>query len=154
MYNFKNKNAEIRDVKFGKNVTIVKPSNIYDCQIGDNSFIGPFVEIQKKVLIGKNVKIQSHSFICELVSIGDNVFIGHGVMFINDKFHNGGPANTNKSLWEKTTIDKNVSIGSNSTILPVSICSNVVIGAGSVVTKDITESGVYAGNPSKKIKNL
>ena len=153
MIKFKDKNVEIRKVQFGNNVKIIKPCNIYECIIGDSSFIGPFVEIQKGVIIGKNVKIQSHSLICELVSIGDNVFIGHGVMFINDKFQNGGPANGNKNLWKKTIVEKNVSIGSNSTILPVSICSDVVIGAGSVVTKNISIPGVYAGNPAKKIKN-
>ena len=97
-------------------------------------------------------KIQSHSFICELVSIGDECFIGHGVMFINDLFANGGPANGDKNIWKSTSIGDNVSIGSNSTILPIKICDNVVIGAGSVVTKDIKESGIYAGNPARKIK--
>jgi len=112
------------------------------------------VEIQKGVKIGQNCKIQSHSFICELVKIGDNCFVGHGVMFINDLFTNGGPANGDKSLWKETSIGNNVSIGSNATILPVNICDNVVIGAGSVVVKDINKSGVYAGNPARKIKDL
>ena len=146
--------SQIRDVKFGKNVKVVEPLNIYECEIGDNSFIGPFVEIQKNVVIGKNCKIQSHSFVCELVTIGNNVVVAHGVMFINDLFSNGGPANGDKSLWRETIIGNNVSIGSNATILPVKICNNVVIGAGSVVTKDITKSGIYVGNPAKKIKDL
>jgi len=142
----------IKSVNFGKDVKVVQPVNIYGCTIGDNCFVGPFVEIQKDVTIGANTKIQSHTFICELVDIGSNCFIGHGVMFINDLFQNGGPARGNKNLWKSTKINDHVSIGSNATILPVEICSNVVIGAGSVVTKNITESGVYAGNPAKLIK--
>lgn len=144
--------SQIKDVKFGKNCKIVEPVNLYECEIGDNTFIGPFVEIQKNVRIGKNCRIQSHSFICELVTIEDNVFIAHGVMFINDIFSQGGPSS--KKSWKKTHIGNNVSIGSNATILPVKICNNVVIGAGSVVTKDINEPGIYAGNPAKKLRNI
>ena len=146
--------SQIKDVVFGENVKVVEPLNIYGCEIGNNTFIGPFVEIQKDVKIGKNCKVQSHSFICELVTIGDNTVIAHGVMFINDLFANGGPANGDKNLWKSTTIGNNVSIGSNATILPVSICDNVVIGAGSVVTRDIKESGIYVGNPAKKIRGI
>ena len=146
--------SKIKNVNFEKNVKIIEPVNIYDCEIGDNAFIGPFVEIQKNVRIGKNCKIQSHSFICELVTINDNSFISHGVMFINDKFYNGGPAKGNKKIWKKTIIGKNVSIGSNATILPVSICDNTIIGAGSVVTKNITKKGIYVGNPAKKLRNI
>ena len=145
-------NIGIKNNKFGNNVTIIKPVNIYGSVIDDNVFIGPFVEVQKKCKIGKNTKIQSHSFICELVTIGKNCFIGHGVNFINDRFKNHKPAMGNKFLWEETYVGDNVYIGSNSTILPVKICSNVVIGAGSVITKDIKKSGVYFGNPAKKIK--
>ncbi|MBX7124454.1 MAG: N-acetyltransferase [Cyclobacteriaceae bacterium] len=144
----------IRDVSFGENVKVVQPVNLYGCTIGDNVFVGPFVEIQKRVTIGKNTKIQSHTFICELVDIGEDCFIGHGVMFINDLFSKGGPARGDQSLWKHTHIGNHVSIGSNATILPVSITDHVVIGAGSVVTKDITRSGVYAGNPARLIKNL
>ena len=146
--------SQIKDVIFGQNVKLIEPLNIYGCSIGDNTFIGPFVEIQKDVKIGKNCKIQSHSFICELVTIGDNTVVAHGVMFINDLFATGKPANGNKNLWKSTTIGNNVSMGSNATILPVNICNDVVIGAGSVVTKDITESGIYVGNPARKIKGL
>jgi acetyltransferase-like isoleucine patch superfamily enzyme len=146
--------SQIKDVKFGENVKVVEPLNIYGCEIGDNTFIGPFVEMQKDVRIGKNCKVQSHSFICELVTIGDNTVVAHGVMFINDLFATGGPANGDKNLWKNTTIGNNVSIGSNATILPVSICDNVVIGAGSIVTKNITESGIYVGNPAKKVRDL
>ena len=144
----------VKNVDFGENVTIVQPVNIYGCKISDGVFIGPFVEIQQDVLIGKNTRIQSHSFICELVTIGESCVVAHGVMFINDLFAAGGPARGNKKLWKKTVIGNRVSIGSNATILPVIICDDVVIGAGAVVTRDITESGVYAGNPAKKIRCL
>lgn len=142
----------IKNVEFGKDVTIVNPVNIYGCKIGDGTFIGPFVEVQKDVTIGARCKVQSHSFICELVTIGDDCFIGHGVMFLNDTFIEGGPARGNKNLWKHTKIGNKVSIGSNATILPITICDNVVIGAGAVVTKNIIEPGVYAGNPAKKMK--
>ncbi len=148
------KEATIVNVKFGDSVTVVNPVNLYGCAIGSNVFVGPFVEIQKDVNIGERSKIQSHSFICELVDIGKDCFIGHGVMFINDTFVKGGPARGDKSLWKQTKIGNNVSIGSNATILPVTICDNVVIGAGSVVTKDIKAPGVYVGNPAKFIKKL
>ncbi|AFD08180.1 acyltransferase [Solitalea canadensis] len=144
----------IKDVTLGKNVKVVEPLNLYGCTIGDNCFIGPFVEIQKDVTIGNNTKIQSHSFICELVTIGNSCFIGHGVMFINDLFQTGAPAGGKKELWQYTTIGDNVSIGSNATILSVNICSGVVIGAGAVVTKDIIEPGIYAGNPARLIRKL
>jgi acetyltransferase-like isoleucine patch superfamily enzyme len=139
-------------VVFGEGVKVVQPVNLYGCKIEDNCFIGPFVEIQKRVNIGENTKVQSHTFICELVDIGHHCFIGHGVMFINDLFENGGPAQGDQSKWKSTRIGNHVSIGSNATILPINICDNVVIGAGAVVTKNITESGVYAGNPAKKLK--
>ena len=142
----------IVNVVFGEGVKVVKPCNIYGCTIGNNVFVGPFVEIQKDVTIGDNCKIQSHSFICELVTIGTNCFIGHGVMFINDLFSEGGPAGGDKTKWKETTIGNRVSIGSNATILPVTICNDVVIGAGAVVVKSITEPGVYAGNPAKLIR--
>ena len=146
--------SAIKDVLFGTNVKIVEPVNIYGCTIGDDVFIGPFVEIQKDVKIGERCKIQSHSFVCELVTIGNDCFVGHGVMFVNDTFSNGGTARGNKALWKSTRIGNHVSIGSNATILPVEICNDVVIGAGAVVTKNITESGIYAGNPAKKMRNI
>jgi len=144
----------VRDVVFGSGCKIVEPVNLYGCEIGEDTFIGPFVEIQKKVRIGRRVKVQSHSFICELVSIGDDCFIGHGVMFINDLFSEGQPAGGRRKLWKSTTVGNNVSIGSNATILPAKICDHVVIGAGSVVTRDISEPGVYAGNPARKLRSL
>jgi acetyltransferase-like isoleucine patch superfamily enzyme len=144
----------IRDVTLGDNVKIVEPVNIYGCYIGNNTFIGPFVEIQKDVTIGSDCKVQSHSFICEMVTIGNNCFIGHGVMFINDAFVEGKPAEGKKELWKHTLVGNNVSIGSNATVLPVVICDHAVIGAGAVVTKNITERGIYAGNPAKLIRRL
>jgi acetyltransferase-like isoleucine patch superfamily enzyme len=131
------------DVVFGSNVKVVMPANLYGCTIGNDCFIGPFTEIQKDVTIGDRTKVQSHSFICELVTVGNDCFIGHGVMFINDLFSTGGPARGNKDLWKETHIGNQVSIGSNATILPVSICDNVVIAAGAVVTKNITEPGIF-----------
>jgi len=142
------------DVEFGKDVKVIQPVNLYGCKIGDACFIGPFVEIQKDVIIGDRTKIQSHSFICELVTIGSDCFIGHGVMFINDPFLSGGPARGDKTKWRQVTIGNNVSIGSNATIMPVTICDRAVIGAGAVVTKDITVPGIYAGNPARLLKTL
>ena len=144
--------ALVRDVSFGKDVTLVEPGNLYECTLRDGVFVGPFCEIQKGVVVGERTKVQSHSFICELVTIGNDCFIGHGVMFINDTFAQGGPAGGNSSLWKSTKIGNHVSIGSNATMLPVTVCDDVVIGAGAVVTKDITEPGTYVGNPAKKIR--
>lgn len=149
----------IVDVDFGKGVTIVEPVNLYGCRIGDNSFVGPFVEIQRNVTIGRECRIQSHAFICELVTIGNNCFISHGAKFINDTFQEGEPTRTTgdvppESVWKSTSLGNNICIGTNATILPVSICDNVVIGAGAVVTKDIIESGFYAGNPARKIRDM
>jgi acetyltransferase-like isoleucine patch superfamily enzyme len=143
----------IVDVKFGQGVTVVQPVNLYGCTIGDGSFVGPFVEIQKGAVIGKRCRIQSHAFICELVTIGDECFISHGAMFINDRFDTGGPAGK-PHLWKATKIGNRVSIGTNATIMPVAICDRVVIGAGAVVTKDIVESGIYAGNPARLLRSL
>jgi acetyltransferase-like isoleucine patch superfamily enzyme len=139
----------VRDVVFGARVKIVEPCNLYGCEIGDDCFIGPFTEVQKSVRIGARTRVQSHAFVCELVTIGEDCFIGHGVMFINDTFATGGPARGRKDLWRSTTIGNRVSVGSNATILPVKICDDVVIGAGAVVTKDITVSGSYVGNPAR-----
>lgn len=144
--------ASIRDVVVGDGVTIVEPTNLYECKLGDGVFVGPFCEIQRNVTIGARSRVQSHSFVCELVTIGDDCFVGHGVMFVNDRFSTGGPARGDTSLWESTTIGNRVSIGSNATIMPVSICDDVVIGAGSVVVRDITEPGSYAGNPARQLR--
>ena len=144
--------AGIVDVAFGEGVRLVEPCNLYGCTIGDDCFIGPFVEIQKDVTIGARTRVQSHSMICELVTIGEDCFIGHGVMFVNDRFAQGGPARGDRTLWEPTRIGDNVSIGSNATIMPVSICDHVVIGAGAVVTKDIEVPGTYAGVPARFVR--
>ncbi len=146
------KSTGIRDVAFGENVTVIQPVNLYECTIGAGTFIGPFVEIQKGVRVGERCRIQSHTFVCELVTIGNDCFVAHGVMFINDLFSGGGPARGDSTLWRKTQIGDHVSIGSNATILPVTICSHVVIGAGAVVTKDISAPGVYAGNPARLLR--
>jgi len=131
--------------KIHKDVTIIEPVNMYGCEIHQNSFIGPFVEIQKGVSIGVNTRISSHSFICSDVTIGDNCFIAHGVMFINDKFD----APLEDWVSRRTIIGNNVRIGSNATILPVNIGYGAVIGAGAVVTKDVPAHSIVYGNPAK-----
>lgn len=146
--------AGIKNVTFGRNVEVVEPVNLYGCTLEDDVFVGPFVEIQRDVRVGRCTRVQSHSFICSLVTIGEHCFIGHGVMFINDLFREGGPSGGDAAKWKETKVGNHVSIGSNATILPVHICDHVVIGAGAVVTKDISEPGVYAGNPAKKIRNI
>jgi len=145
---------KIKDVIFGYDVKVIEPVNLYGCNIGNSCFIGPFVEIQKDVKIGARTKVQSHAFICELVEIGEDCFISHGAMFINDLFKVGGPALGKRDLWKSTSIGNRVSIGTNATILPVKIVSDVIVGAGSVVTKDILKSGIYAGNPARFIRNI
>jgi acetyltransferase-like isoleucine patch superfamily enzyme len=139
---------------FGPGVKIVQPVNIYGCSVGADTFIGPFVEIQRGVAIGRNCRIQSHTFICELVTIGDGCFIGHGVMFVNDLLKDGGPARGDRSKWRATKLGNRVSIGSNCTILPVEIADGTVIGAGAVVVRDIRQPGVYAGNPARRLRSL
>lgn len=146
--------ASIADVEFGAGVKVVEPVNLYGCRIGEGCFIGPFVEIQRGATIGARTKVQSHSFICDLVSVGEDCFIGHGVMFVNDRFASGGPAGGDRSRWEATQVGDKVSIGSNATILPVRICDRAVIGAGATVTKDIDQPGIYAGNPARLIRPL
>ena len=143
------------DVKLGKNVSFSKFINLYGCAIGDNTKIGAFVEVQKKAFIGSNCKISSHTFICEGVTIEDDVFIGHGVTFVNDTYPRattrGGALQTDVD-WnvEPTLVKKGASIGSGSTILAnVTIGENAIVGAGSVVTKDIPANVIVAGNPAK-----
>jgi len=143
----------IVNVDIGENVKIVSPVNLYGCKLSDDSFVGPFVEIQKNASIGKRTRIHSHSFVCELVEIGDDCFIAHGVMFINDLLDTGKPS-PNMETWKSTKIGSCVSIGSNATILPVTICDHVVVGAGAVVTKDITKPGFYVGNPARFLKPI
>lgn len=152
MVGIKHHAVSVSDVSAGEGVTIVEPANLYECTLGDQVFVGPFCEVQKGVAIGARTRIQSHSFVCELVRIGEDCFVGHGVMFVNDRFASGGPARGDRSKWEATTIGNRVSIGSNATIMPVAICDDVVIGAGSVVTKSITKPGIYAGNPARPLR--
>jgi len=152
--------VRMNNVKLGKNARVFCFANLYGCIIGENTKIGAFVEIQKNVLIGKNCKISSHSFICEGVTIEDGVFIGHGVMFINDLYPRA--VNADGSLqteedWKviKTIVKKRASIGSNATILGgITIGENALVGAGSVVTKDVPPNTIVAGNPAKIIKEI
>ena len=143
----------VRNVESGENVVIYQPTNLYDCRLGDNVFVGPFVEIQGNTSVGADTKIQSHTFICEYVTLGERCFIGHGVMFANDMFRDGKP-NADRESWGRIVVGNDVSIGSGATILAVSICDGAVIGAGSVVTRSITEKGVWAGNPAKLLRRL
>ena len=148
------KSAGIRGVTFGHGVTVVEPANLYGCEIGDDCFIGPFTEIQKDVRIGPKTRVQSHAFICSLVTIGAECFIGHGVKFVNDDFRPGGPAHGDATRYRKTEIGNRVSLGTNATILPVRIADGVVVGAGAVVTRDLLEKGIYAGNPARLLRKL
>ena len=148
----------LRDVRVGENVRIYDFVNLYECVIGDNSLIATFVEIQKGVVIGKNCKISSHSFICEGVTIEDNVFIGHGVMFTNDKRPRAvNPDGTMRGPedWPliRTVVRSGASIGSNATILPgIIIGEHALIGAGAVVTKDVPAHSTVAGNPAQLLR--
>jgi len=144
----------IVDVEFGTDVRIIRPVNLYGCKLGDGVFVGPFVEIQRGAVIGKGSRVQSHTFICDLVEIGERCFISHGVVFINDTFQSGGPSGRQRDKWKPTFVGSDVSIGSNATILPVRICDRAVIGAGAVVTRDVTRAGVYAGNPARLIRRF
>lgn len=143
----------VRNVTCGENVVIYEPVNLYGCTLADDVFVGPFVEIQGHTQVGKGSKIQSHSFICEYVTIGERCFIGHGVMFANDMFREGKP-NPDRESWGRIVIGNDVSIGSGATILAVTIADGCVIGAGSVVTKSLSEKGVYAGNPARLLRRL
>jgi acetyltransferase-like isoleucine patch superfamily enzyme len=148
------------DVKLGKNVIIRDFVNLYGCTIGDNSRIGTFVEIQKNATIGSNTKISSHTFVCEGVTIGDDVFIGHNVSFINDKYPRSTSAEgklQTEADWQvvKTRIEKGASIGTSSTILcGVVVGENAIVGAGSVVTHDVPANTVVAGNPARVIRKV
>jgi acetyltransferase-like isoleucine patch superfamily enzyme len=148
------------DVKIGKNVRFSKFINLYGCEIGDNTKIGAFVEIQKNASIGKNCKVSSHTFVCEGVSIEDNVFIGHSVTFINDSYPRattGDGQLQTETDWavERTVVKKGASIGSGSTILSkVTIGENAIVGAGSVVTKDVPPNAIVAGNPARFLRFL
>jgi len=141
------------DVSLGRNVRIFAPElvNIFGCEIGDDTFIGPFVEITRGVRIGKNCKIESHSFICDSVVIEDDVFIGHGAMFTNDLY----PKVNRRVVYRKSIVGRGASIGSNATILGgVEIGQNAVVGAGSVVTTNVPACAIAAGNPAKVLRQF
>jgi acetyltransferase-like isoleucine patch superfamily enzyme len=148
------------DVKLGQNVRLSKFINLYGCQVGDNTRIGAFVEIQKNATVGKSCKISSHTFICEGVQIEDNVFIGHNVSFINDKYPRSSNADGSlqtEADWQvvKTLVKKGASIGTSVTILcGVTIGKNAIVGAGSVVTRDVPDNSVVAGNPARLMRKL
>lgn len=140
------------DVKFGYGVKAYEFVNLYGCEIGDETVIGPFVEIQKGAVVGKRCKIQSHTFICEGVTIGDDVFVGHGVMFTNDRHPE---ANDPDWYLEKTVVENSASIGSGVTILPgITIGAGAMVGAGAVVTKDVLPSRTVVGNPAKILRKI
>jgi acetyltransferase-like isoleucine patch superfamily enzyme len=148
------------DVKLGKDVKLSKFINLYGCQVGDNTKIGAFVEVQKNATIGKNCKISSHTFVCEGVTIEDDAFIGHSVTFINDSYPRattGGGQLQTEADWkvERTIVKKGASIGSGSTILAnLTIGENAIVGAGSVVTKDVPANTIVAGNPAKVLRHI
>ena len=146
------KTAIIKDSEIGNNTNIYEFANVYGAIIGDNCKIGSYVEVQNNVQIGNNVTISSHSFICSLVIIEDDVFIGHGVMTINDLHPPSYKRTGSKGYWQKTLIKKGTVIGSNVTLLPVSIGENAEVGAGAVVTKDVPDNCIVAGNPAIIIK--
>ena len=138
----------IRNAKIGKGTKIWNYVNLYECEIGNDCMIGPFVEIQRNVRVGDRVHIQSHSFLCARVTVENDVFIGHGVMFINDLY----PPHYDGSAWQPTLVRRGATIGSNATILPVVIGENAIVGAGSVVTRDVPARTVVAGNPARILR--
>ena len=152
MKKFISKTAIVKDSNIGDGTKIWEFANIYGCQIGINCNIGSYVEIQSNVTIGSNVTISSHSFICSLVNIEEDVFIGHGVMTINDIKPPSFKKTGNKNQWLGTTIKKGAIIGSNATLFPVTIGRNAEVGAGSVVTKDVPDNCIVIGNPAKILK--
>jgi acetyltransferase-like isoleucine patch superfamily enzyme len=142
----------ISDCQIGENVRIIEPVNLYGCVIGNNCFIGPFVEIQKNVTINDGTRVQSHCFICDGVTIGKHCLIGHGTTFTNDLFVDS--PNFESWIWRETKIGNDVRIGSNVTLLPITVGDNAIIGAGAVVTKDIPANCVVAGNPAKIVRKI
>ncbi len=138
----------IRDCEIGEGTRIWNFVNLYGCRIGRDSMVGCFVEIQAGAVIGDRTRVQSHTFICDMVTIGDDVFVGHGVMFINDTM----PPQPDRGRWKGTVIEDGASIGSNATLLPVRIGRQAVVGAGSVVTRDVPDGAIVAGNPARLLR--
>ncbi|MFX0076194.1 MAG: acyltransferase [Candidatus Hermodarchaeota archaeon] len=142
----------INNCRIGENVKIIEPVNLYACEIGNNCFIGPFVEIQKNVVIGNDTRVQSHCFICDGVTIGKHCFIGHGTTFTNDLFVDS--PNFESWIRRETKVGNDVRIGSNVTLLPINVGDNAIIGAGAVVTKDVPANCIVAGNPAKIVRKI
>jgi len=138
----------IRDCTIGEGTKVWNFVNLYECEIGRDSMIGTFVEIQSGVTIGDRTRVQSHTFVCEMVTIGNDVFVGHGVMFINDTM----PPQPDRDQWRPTSIEDGASIGSNATILPVTVGRDAVVGAGATVTKDVPPGAVVAGCPARILR--
>ena len=143
-----NEKQVIRDCRIGEGTKIWNFVNMYECEIGRDSMIGTFVEVQAGVKIGDRTRVQTHTFICEMVTIGNDVFVGHGIMFINDTM----PPQPDRDQWRSTTIEDGASIGSNATLLPVTIGKDAVVGAGAVVTRDVPPGAIVAGNPARVMR--
>ena len=138
----------IRDCKIGEGTKVWNFVNMYGCTVGKDAMIGTFVEVQEGVTIGDRTRVQSHTFICDMITIGDDVFVGHGVMFINDTM----PPQGDKAKWKATKVEDRASIGSNATLLPVTIGCDSVVGAGATVTKDVPPGAIVAGNPARILR--
>lgn len=149
---FKAQTAIVKDARIGNGAKVWEYANLYGCKIGEGCNVGAYVEIQSGVVVGNNVTISSHSFICSLVTIEDDVFVGHGVMTVNDLNPPSYKRDGSKEKWKKTLIKKGATIGSNATLLPVTIGENAVVGAGAVVISDVPDNATVVGNPARVVK--